>query len=215
MRWILFLAFLTSCGGYRFTQQDNPLAQYGIKSLSIPMFHNYSNQSDVSVSFTRETYRLLTGFGGLKLSSGHNPQSDAVLIGIIRSPEKVSETLRPGSLEAASVKASTAIGNDRQKFYVPITTEVAMSIQVIVIKKPTEEELALLKSGLSQQVLVTSRVIFNETIPLKTQYAREIFDKNAGNEVNATQNAGIRRKVMGSLAEQAAISIRDIIFYAF
>lgn len=214
MRWFLLLFLLTGCGGYRFSKQDNPLSQYGIQTLSVPMFYNYSNISEVSGDFTRETYRLLTEFSGLKLKSGYSKNTDAVLIGIIKTPEKVAETLKPGNLRYAQDKAPNAIGNARQAFYIPGTTEVQLYVQVIVIKKPTEEELALLKSGIGDQVRSTSKVIFNEYIPIRTTYTREILD-GAGVEVNATQNFGVQRKTVKNMAEQAAVSIRDLILYAF
>ena len=214
MRWLLIFLFLTGCGGYRLSQQDNPLAQYGIDSLSVPMFHNYSNQPEVSANFTRETYRLLTSFKGLKLRSGYHPELDAVLIGIVKSPEKVNETLRPTNLRVAQDKAPNAIGDKRDDFYIPGTTDISMVLQVIVIKKPTEEELALLKSGIGDKVKLSSRIIFNETLPLRVQYTREIFD-NEEVSITATQNAGIQRKVLRNLSEQAAVSVRDMILYAF
>lgn len=98
MKYLWLLCFLLGCSGYRFTQQDNPLSQYGIESLSVPMFYNYSNQPHVSGDFTRETYRLLTSFSGLRLVSGYSAATDAVLIGIIKSPEKIIQTLQATSL---------------------------------------------------------------------------------------------------------------------
>ena len=65
---------------------------------------------------------------------------------------------------------------------------------------------------------LNSRIIFNETIPLTTQFAREVFDNSSTSDavsVTATQNAGIQRKVMRTLSEQAANSVRDLILYAF
>lgn len=218
MRLLLLLLFITGCSGYRYTQQENPLSQYGISSLSIPMFFNFSNQPDVSGSFTRETYRLLTNFRGLKLRPGYDSESDAVLIGIIKSPEKVNMTLRPNNLRVAQARASNAIGSKRQNFYIPGTTDVSILLQVIVIKKPTDEEMTLLKSGIGDKVRLNSRIIFNETIPLTTQFAREVFDNSSTSDavsVTATQNAGIQRKVMRTLSEQAANSVRDLILYAF
>src|SRR5690606_18501994 len=132
MRWILIFILVAGCSGYRYTQQTNPLSQYGIQSLSVPMFHNYSNQSDVSANFTRETYRLLTGFSGLKLKSGYHPESDAVLIGIIKTPEKMADTLQP-----LNPKVAPGIGPKREDFYVPGTSIMHLYLQVIVIKKPT------------------------------------------------------------------------------
>ena len=178
------------------------------------MFYNYSTLPDVSADFTRDTYSLLMNFAGLKLSSGYNANSDAVLIGIIKSPEKLSETLKRGSSRIANDIVPTATGEKRQKFSVPGTTIATLYLQIIVIKKPTEEELALLKSGIGDQVKLTSRVIFNEIIPLSGQYTREILDKE-GTQVIATQNAGVQRKTLEGMSKQAAISVRDMILYAF
>lgn len=202
------------CSGYRFSQQENPLSQYGIQSLSIPMFYNYSNISEASGDFTRETYRLLSTFSGLRIYSGYKKSTDAVLIGIIKTPEKLAATLSPTNLRVAQEQAGNSIGTKRQSFYVPGGTNMHLYLHVIVIKKPTDEELALLKSGIGNMVQTSSKIIFNEVIPLNIQYTREILD-NEGTQVNATQNFGVQRKTMKTLAEQAAVNIRDMIFYAF
>jgi hypothetical protein len=214
MKIIWLLCLLAGCSGYRFTQQDNPLSQYGIETLSVPMFYNYSNLPAVSAEFTRETYRLLTGFSGLKLINGYKPSADAVMIGIIKTPEKIAETLRPLNLRVAQDRAKESIGPGRGKFYIPGTTDVSLYLQIIVIKKPSAEELALLQSGIGEQVHKNSRVIFNELIPLKYTYTREILD-GAGTQVIATQNQGVQRKSIKELSMQAATSVRDVILYAF
>jgi hypothetical protein len=211
---LLILLVLVGCSGYRFSQQENPLSQYGIHSLSVPMFYNYSNQSEIHGDLTRETYRLLTGFSGLKLINGYRPEADAVLIGIVKTPEKLSETVKASNLRLAQDKAGNAIGERRQNFYIPGTTDVSLFLQVIVIKKPTEEELALLKSGIGDQIKSTSKIIFNEYIPLRIQYTREVLD-DKGVQVVGTQNYGVQRKSLKNLAEQAAINVRDMILYAF
>lgn len=208
------LLILFGCSGYRFSQQENPLSQYGIQSLSVPMFYNYSNLSEIHGDFTRETYRLLTGFSGLRLINGYRPEADAVLIGILKTPDKIAETQRASNLRLAQDKAGNAIGNKRENFYIPGTSDVNLYLQVIVIKKPTDEELALLKSGIGEKIRATSRIIFNEMIPLRMTYTREVLD-NSGVQVVGTQNYGVQRKSLRNLAEQAAINVRDMILYAF
>jgi hypothetical protein len=221
MRIMFLLWLLVSCSGYRFTQQDNPLSQYGIQSLSVPMFYNYSDLPELSADFTRETYRLLMNYNGLRLHNGYDKDSDAVLIGIIKSPDKVMETVKPiGSPVVAQDKVKQLRQNpdkpqrNRQKFYTPSANQITLSLHIIVIKKPTEEELALLKSGIGGEMKLNSRVIFNEILPLITTYNRE-FLAAEGLDVVGTQNAGVQRKVLKTLAEQAAISVRDMVLYAF
>lgn len=210
----LVLLILSSCSGYRFSQQENPLAQYGIQSISVPMFYNYSNIPEVQSDFTKEIYRLFTSYSGLKLYNGYNPSADAVVIGIIKSPQKLTDTIRAQNLRLAQGVAKNKIGNVRQNFYVPGTSDVQLFLQFIVIKKPTEEELALLKSGIGDQVRSSSRIVINEIIPLRFQYTREYLD-NEGTEVVGTQNAGVQRRAFSQLAEQAALSVRDLVLYAF
>lgn len=177
------------------------------------MFYNYSNLPEVSGEFTREVYTLLTGFSGLKLVNGYSKNTDAVMIGIIKTPEKIFDTLRPGAPVVAGNRASEAT-KGRQRFYIPGTTQVSMQLQIIIIKKPSDEDLALLRSGLGDQIKMNSRVIINDTIPLTSTYTREIFDKEMVS-VTATQNAGIQRKTIKNMATDAAISVRDMILYAF
>lgn len=203
----------SACSGYRFTQQENPLAQYGISCLSVPMFYNYSNIPDLQADFTRETYRLLTGFPGLKLKSGYSSDCDAVLIGIIKSKEKLAESLRPGALRLAKRKTPDAVGS-RQNFSVPGTNLIGLGVHVIVIKRPTEEELAILKSGIGDKMLLNSRLVFNDIIPVSQMMTRELLD-GAGTQVVATQNLGVQRKTTKEMSIQTANSIRDLILYAF
>lgn len=216
MRWIVFafLLCLSACSGYRFSQTNNPLAQYGVDSLSIPMFYNFSSLPEASSSFTRETYRLLSGFTGLKLKSGWSHSADAIMIGIIRSPETMMQTVRSSTPRVAKSVAPNTLKNSRPEFYVPGTSEVSMSLQVIVIKKPTEEELQLLHSELGPQIPTSAKIIFNERFMLSASFTREFFDNEPG-AVVATQNAGALRRTRETMGVQAAELIRDMILYAF
>lgn len=217
MRWFAFLPllFALSCSGYRFSQTNNPLAQYGVDSLSIPMFYNFSSLPETSATFTRETYRLLSGFTGLKLRSGWNNSSDAILIGIIRSPESLAQAVRGNSPRVAQSVAPEALKNAaRPEFYVPGVSNVQLSLQVIVIKRPTSEELQLLQGEMGPQIPTGPKIIFNERFTLSGSFNREFFDQEAG-AVAATQNAGALRRTKDNMGTQAAELIRDMILYAF
>lgn len=211
---IFALMSAVSCSGYRYTQTANPLQQYGVDSLSVPMFYNFSNLPEVSASFTRETYKLLSSFSGLKLRSGFSKSSDAVLIGIIRSRDKVADTLTPNNLRIARGVAPTKVGAQRPDFYVPGATLVNLTLQIIVIKNPSEEEISLLQSELGQRIPAQGKILFNQTFPVSNLYNREYLDQEAVSVVG-TQNAGALRRSKDNLALQAAEQIRDMILYAF
>ena len=212
--FFLLLILGISCSGYRFSQTSNPLAQYGVDSLSIPMFYNFSSLPETSSSFTRETYKLLSGFTGLKLKSGWSKDTDAVLIGIIRSPDSIAQTVKPSSLRVAESVAPKKINKERPEFYVPGASTLSLMLQVIVIKRPTSEELQLLQSDLGPQIPTSAKIIFNERFNLNAGYTREFFDEEAGS-VAATQNAGALRRTKDTMGVQAAELIRDMILYAF
>ncbi len=202
------------CSGYRYAQTANPLQQYGVDSLSVPMFYNLSSIPEVSSSFTRETYKLLSGFQGLKLRSGWSAKTDAVLIGIVRSDEKMSDTLKPQNLRVAQGVAEKKIGTERPEFYIPGSTNTRLALQVVVVKRPTPEELSLLQSELGPQLPAQGKILFNETFPLESAFYREVFDEEATSVVG-TQNAGALRRAKDNMAIRAAEQIRDMILYAF
>jgi len=208
------MGLMASCSGYRYTQGDNPFQQYGVNSLSVPMFYNYSSMPEVASSFTRETYKLLTGFSGLRLRSGWSTNTDAVLIGIIRSEEKIRDVITPQNLRVAQGVAEENIGTQRPEFYVPGASRVSLILQVVVVKRPTSEEIALLRSELGQKLLPQGKILFNESFKLDEAFNREIFD-NEGGSVVATQNSGALRRTKDTLALRAAEQIRDMILYAF
>lgn len=114
----------------------------------------------------------------------------------------------------AKTKTPNAIGDKRLNFYVPGNTQVQLYLQIVLIKKPTEEELALVQSELSSQIPVSSRVVLNEIIPVTDSYVRELMD-DAGVQVIATQNSGVQRKIVNRMAQNAAETVRDLILYAF
>jgi hypothetical protein len=178
------------------------------------MFYNFSNLSDVSADFTRETYRLLTRFNGLKIKSGYSEKSDAVLFGVIRTREKSWDTVNPTNLRVAQDKVSNSIGDSRQTFYVPGSSEMNLVVHILIIKKPTRQEIELLKSGLMDQPFLNSRIILNQKIPLTTAFNRELLD-GSGTQVIGSQNTGVQRRSVENLAFNAAVAIRDIILYAF
>ncbi len=213
--FLILLCFcLSSCAGYRFAQQDNPLSQYGIQSISIPSFYNYSALPTVGSEFTREVYAMMMGFPSLKVNSGFSNSTDAVMIGIVKSAEKLRDVTKAQNLRVAQGSAPKAIGTVRKEFYIPGTTNVQLYLQIIVIKRPSEEELELLRSSYGELAQKNDRVIFNEMIPVNSSYNREIFDEESVSVIG-TQNKGALKKSVKVMAEQMAQSVKEMIMYAF
>jgi hypothetical protein len=210
--FIFIMLFSGSCADYRFQTLDNPFYQYGINSISVPMFYNQSNFANVSPAFTKEVYKMLSGFKGLRAQGG-NANSDATLIGIIES--KDSRKISRRATDPRSVKniAGSDLGK-RGDFYIPTTNNLSLTLRVIVIKKPSKEEINLLKSNLGKQDFISSKIIFSEVIPVAASFTRELLTGDAGS-VNHTQNLGAQRKSLNAMAKSASESFREMILYAF
>lgn len=212
--FIIFLLFsLSSCADYRYQKLDNPFSQYGIKSISVPMFYNQSNFQNISPAFTKEIYKMLSGFKGLKIQGGNN-NTDATLVGIIDSQD-----FRRDSREATgprSVKniANSKIGAARGDFYIPSSNTLRAELRIIVIKKPTQEDIDFLKSNLGKENFISSKIIFRESIALSSSFTREILLGEA-TAVNSTQNRGAEKRTIGEMAKSSASTFRDMILYAF
>jgi hypothetical protein len=229
MRRVVFLlglcTVLVSCSGYRLRQKDNPLAQYGIQSVSIPMFLNRTGLPRVSGSFTREMIALMSGFKDLKVSSGDSVKNNAVLLGTVFSAEKSEElnatVTRVFTDSYDDVKSS--IGN-RFPFYLPRRSKVSFNVHLVLIKNPTRNEIDLARSSLGKQLVKGPKIIFNEVMAVSGAYTRELRGnvssgnnsrEDMGGVVNYTQNkASLERSVL-EMAKASAESFRGTILYAF
>lgn len=215
MKYLLLLSFIliASCADYRYQKLDNPFSQYGVKSLSIPMFYNQSNFANITPVFTTEIYKMLSGFKGLKVQGGKN-STDAVLIGIIESKDFRKDSRVASNPRSVKNIAPEDIGDSRGDFYIPSTNTLSYSLRLIVMKHPTKEEIDFLKSGLGKENLISSKIIFNETIPLTASFTRETLNGDLS-AVNYTQNRGAEKKSIKTMAINSANTFRDMILYAF
>ena len=215
MRAFTFLAtflFLTACAGYKMTNRSNPFSQYGIKTLSIPMFYNHSSFSNVAPIFTQRIHHLLAEFDGLVISSG-TKKTDAVLVGIIDSEDKLNSARESGDLRISKSISPNTLGR-RGDFYVPATTTNKIKVRFIVIKNPTKAELELLQTPLGKSISAHSKIIFNEEISVARQFNRELFSGDAVS-VNYTQNRGAEKENLKQMADSVASTFKEMILYAF
>lgn len=205
---------MTSCAGYRYQEKSNPFKRYGISSVKIPMFYNHSGVANVSAPFTREFITMLSRFQGLKILNTNEGQADAVLIGVISSPNSNSSTIENQSLSVIEKISDEGSGRSRRDFYIPSSSRVNLRLRIIMIKNPTEKEIKVLSSEFGKYVHVDSKVLINESILLSETFNRERDIGEAGN-VNYTQNTGAVKNTIETLAERSTASFRSLILYAF
>lgn len=213
----LILVISYSCAGYRVKTMDNPFKHYGIYSISVPMFINQSVFAHVSSDFTREIMTELQGHTGLEIRAGeHFKQTDAVLIGILESPSNLKEAKAPSSSRFVTGELEDSIG-ERPSFYLPSQTQVSLTLRLMLIKKPSSEEIELL-SKVYPGKFTSPRVIFDEKFPLSYKFSRVIEGSqnstNAG-VVNLTKNYGLMRSAVKAMAKTSSVQFRELIINAF
>lgn len=208
----LFYSLFSSCAGYRFQEKRNPFSQYGIDSLSVPMFYNYSNFANVSGKLTKEVIGVLTDFKGLRLYTGRKP-ADAVLIGIIESDKNIKESKIVTSTKGIkNTYGQDSIGT-RKDFNLPTANKIRLRLRIIVLRHPTEAEINFFQKNISEQAL-GSKVIFNESIWLEESFnLKELKEESIS--VLGSQNQGVERQAIDRIAKQAATGFKDMILYAF
>lgn len=205
---------ITSCAGYKAVERGNPLSQYGVKSVSIPMFYNKSSLAGAASSFTSSFITLMSSYPGLKVDTGFSKNNDAVLIGVVESQKTYTGTVVNAQQRTVSSVAPNSLGNKRNDFYVPATSRVELRVRLMLLKKPNQEELKLLRTKYASKLRGNRKIIFNEVVTVNSTFNREIFDDQAG-KVNFTQNYGILHRSIDKLANQAAINFEESILYAF
>lgn len=164
--------------------------------------------------FSKEILYTLTDYSDLEIKPGGEP-ADAVLIGIIDSRDEVRDTILTNtSRSVESNFGSEVLGEGKRfDFVVPESNSVRLDLRIIVIKHPTKEEIKFLQTRYGNKVL-SSKIIFNETIPLGSGY---VLKKYTGEAISVlgSQNQGVYMLSMQALAKQAANNFRSMILYAF
>lgn len=155
---------------------------------------------------------MLSTFSGLELRSG-DQKADAVLVGIIYSPDKLRDSRRSNSLRSAKSALGGVVGDERGDFYIPATTQLTAGLRLVLIKNPGEKELELLKTSLGK-FAVGPRIIVNETIGLSGGFTRELYGANAVDVIDS-QNRSALNSAVEDMAEAAARNFKDMILYAF
>jgi hypothetical protein len=215
--YLLSLLILTSCSGYHFNTNNNPLIGYDIKTIAVPMFINRSVLPQLAAPMTKEIILALNDYTGLKVYSGEQENADAVLIGILESKDHYNEVVSTTQTLFTEGDISKSIGN-RSPFYYPVQTSYNFSLRIILIKRPTPEERALLTSDVGALLKNHPKIILADQIDLSGSFARVVAPTNtatAPGEVNFVKNKGIFDKSLQETSYQAAQTFKQVVLNAF
>lgn len=221
MKYLILISLLLACTGYKLRSKKNPFNQFGINSISIPMFYNFTNIPNASAIFTKKVFNSMLSYRELSIHSG-SESTDAVLVGIIESRDKRNKTITPESQKEVSniYDEQDLFEGKREDFLLPTSNRIKLNLRIIIIKHPSKEELEFLKKSIAKEAM-SSKIIFNETIALTDSYNLRELKGSSVNEtrrnlqVLGTQNRGVQQSSIENMAKKAASSFEDMILYAF
>jgi hypothetical protein len=214
---VLIMVCLTSCAGYHFNTNNNPLIGYDIRSVAVPMFVNRSVIPELAAPMTKEIIFALNDYSGITVFSGDNDKADAVLLGIIDSRDSYNEVVRTTNTLFTDDTVESSIGK-RTPFYYPVQTAYEFSLRLILIKRPSKEELELLTTNLAQYMKVNPKIVLMDTINITGSFDRvvgETVGTNGVGETNFVKNKGIFDKSVKEAALNAAKTFKQVVLNAF
>lgn len=201
---------LVSCSSYHLDNSENPFREYGIKTIYIANFFNYSHFSNVSSDFMDKTIQTLNQFNGLKIVNSLK-KADAVFVGIIDTPRRINESLVTAQRRFVKGIAKNKVAK-REDFSVPAVSQVSLNINVYVVKKMSESELDLLRK---QKIKMKDMdTVISRRFPLTETFSRRLYD-DEGTEVLQTQNMGAQRQSYEDMSVRYNNLLRDSLLYAF
>lgn len=214
---ILFMSILTSCAGYHFNTNNNPLVGYDIRSIAVPMFINRSIIPELAAPMTKEIILALNDYSGIRVYSGDNDQADAVLIGVIETKDHYNDVVKTTQSLFSNDKIKSSIGN-RSPFYYPAQTSYEFLLKIILIKRPSKEELDLLTTSLAHFMKANPKVVLMDTINISGSFSRIVGESttpNAPGKTNFVKNKGVFEKSLQESSMNAAKTFKQVVLNAF
>ena len=214
---LVLLTTLASCAGYHFNTNNNPLISYDIRSISVPMFINRSAIPELAAPMTREITFALNDYPGIRVFSGNEKSADAVLIGIIESLDHYNEVVKTNNQLFTDNTVKDSIGL-RAPFYYPVESSYEFSLQIILIKNPTQEELDLLTTDLGQFMKANPKVVLMDRLSLSGSFTRVVGETTGDaspGKTNFVKNKGIFEKSVNETAISAARTFKQVVLNAF
>ena len=212
------LLLVGGCAGYNFVGPKNPFAQYGVQSITVPMFVNHSAITGVTGVLTKEIRLRLQRYSGLKVSSGESSSTDAVLVGIIDSADSRYQVFTPAARKFTESELASSLGA-RSQFYVPTSTNYQFSLKLVLIKRPSEADLEFLSQGqLSPLLSRHPRVIFSQELNLTSSFTRYLegnVNVDSAGVVNYTKSQGVFESSLDALAKSAANQFETVVIHVF
>ena len=214
MRIIIQLSLLTlllsSCAGYKFKRKTNPFLSQGIRSIAIPTFVNKTSLPVVAQAYTNAVHDVLSSYPDLKVNSGDIDNEDAIVLGIITN--KHGKKLEYTSSTLMTEEQITEIG-DRNAFYLPTAAEYSLYVQLIILKKPTREEIDFFVNYFKFSKSAFPRTIFSKTFEVGGSFSinNEIGNIDSEAPLRGTRTRGNMIKSLTDSSVNLSSELREVL----
>jgi hypothetical protein len=172
------------------------------------MFVNKSIIPNVSGVFTKEIHLLLSRYSGLKVYSGMRTDTDAVLLGIVSSSQRMTDVF--GQSEKKLI--SEALLSGRKPFYVSSSTLYRLNLRIVLLKRPDMRLIKFIQGPLGDYVKQGPQIVLDENFPLTSAFTRAVSGQGSkapeSRRVNFTKSKAWFRITLKELAKSASDKIR-------
>jgi len=200
------------CSGYYLKKNSNPFEQYNIKKIYIPLFYNESNLPFASADLTNAFVAELTSIKGLSITTKKDDGADATLIGIFSSTPEMNKTYRKGSTKTASRLAPENIG-DRQDFLVPTSTKTEFSLQIMLLRNATDDQIEYLLEQKSNPY-INPELILSRTFGLSFSFEQDISNSEV-RSINTVKTIGNRNFSFIVKSREVAQEFRTVVLSSY
>ncbi len=218
MRLLFITSFLLliSCAGYRFSDSNNPFEAQGVRSVTVFIVKNHTGISGLSQIYTDQIVETLSSFSGLRVRTGKNYESDAILLAEITSLKKAGEEITETGDTLMSEDQQNQIGN-RNAFYLSTSGDYQFKININVFKKPNDDEIKFYESFYKLDHSQFPRSIFSKEFSITDSYIIEntVGGIDSAAPLRSVKNRGTFKKSLADGAKNFGEDFREVLLYAF
>lgn len=211
------LILLSSCAGYRFSESNNPFEAQGVNSITIFVVKNHTGISGLSQVYTDEIVETLSSFSSLRVRTGKNYDSDAILLAEITSRKKAGKEVTETGDTLMNDEQKNQLGGNRNAFYLATSGSYQFQIQVTVFKKPNNDEIQFYESFYKIDHSQFPRSIFSKTFNISDSYIIEntVGGIDSAAPLRSVKNRGTFKKSLADGASDFGDDFREVLLYAF
>jgi hypothetical protein len=199
-QWLLVLAYLLvslanlRCGGYVLGKRSNPFFVYRVESVTVPLARNDTPIAELGAMVGQEVVQMLAQFPDLKVATGEDKSTDAVLFSVISSSPSLYQTVRNTQYLSSNSIAPINTGS-RDPFLIPSANEASMTVNF-------------------QLVTREGKLLWTKTLPFNARYTVELYDEEGAN-VTHTQTMENARRSYRQSARALAENLKNLVIDAF